>query len=1350
MKQRIVAYSVVLLLVLSVFSFIPVRISTAKAQGNASLVGVISDKGVDRNSNGLFEYLNVTIGINVTAPGYFTLESTFLIDDLIPSNSISCSAETSGYLYTGTGQNLTLSFYGPTINHAHLNPYSLGNLMLYTNGTLVDFLYEPDRTLQLSRVYNYSEFDPRAVLTGTISAKGVDTDGDGLFNYLQVGVEINVTDAEAYTVYVQLFSSYTVGAIYNSSTVNLSPGRQIVNLSFNGAMIRFSKMNFSSVEEIYLQEANNENNGIAFKPLDSLSYAPLGVTYFYTEFQTLAYFTGKIDDKGFSNPGDSKFDYLAIDVQINVTEAGNYSISIYNLYGPMTNGSSVNYSDYKSEYFSVGLQFVNFACPSQMIYASKVNPSSIESIQLLAYMGGSWWFVDQLSNVPLQKVYNYTEFNPHAYLTGRVYDHGVDTDHDGLFDYLQTSIEVNVTVDGTYQVILQGLAENSSSQLYDYQTSNNLDLHKGIHLFNFTFYGPEIAYSGINPRNVTGISLNEISNSSAFSGQLDYVQSIPLSTQYNCSEFDHPLNSMVLNFTVNPDGSVGINAMLNETHMYPENAYGPVINASARLSKMNNSLLGSVNGTVGLPPSTTVPWTYPYYQAQFPTNQTTADYLSQYNNGILTEKLDATSVFPTIVKTRYPYNTTDFTFSGKYSNGLLHAQLNGSSTIPQDIASETPFNVTDVTIEANLGNNNEFKGNITLHAISGLPTGDIIVNFQGNRSNLLFTGNVTILYGTYEGTVINATKVDQLISEIKVNTTGEGPSSLYNMTDGILECTNIKITNTTISNGVEIDYNASIHGDFAALIAKYVNNLYFSYLYGGQYYQSTYAALNATLSSVNNMSFIMAYTHAQSLAQMGISFDSNVETLWSNALKLIPPTLPSNMSQSETDEITALLKSENATAYAVQNAWLNFTYLGTDPQPTLNLSTGLVENAAQLNNETIKLMPDLLAYEYPTSPQVQNIIEAYLNNTYATLNSWNTTIHLRNGIADFRTDFTFEGNLDEQLNAAKSCYFNIMNYDLSLFNETLPTQMSLINQTSIDVNHLSVNLQYGRNNAFLNATGIVVYPPKQVIDNYQFKLSNFFNVTSEYNEPPTRYQKLRISIQGGSNSTYTIIPSRPATVPPPSNVTSDGKTFTWENTTVSSLRDMTFNIAYQGKYQSGSTIYYVPILSNSTISNFKFDLNSKTISFNVTGPSGTTGFCNITIPRRLLDIKAQNNWTIMEDGNLISSAQCNVTSNADYCFIYITYSHSSHVISITGDISTIQEMPPNTIPLVMLPISLIAVLLVVTQRRRIRNLKTKSLEIADRISHNCFLYLKGIDSKLMFFMVRKNVASINVIDQHRT
>ncbi len=90
--------------------------------------------------------------------------------------------------------------------------------------------------------------------------------------------------------------------------------------------------------------------------------------------------------------------------------------------------------------------------------------------------------------------------------------------------------------------------------------------------------------------------------------------------------------------------------------------------------------------------------------------------------------------------------------------------------------------------------------------------------------------------------------------------------------------------------------------------------------------------------------------------------------------------------------------------------------------------------------------------------------------------------------------------------------------------------------------------------------------------------------------------------------------------------------------------------------------YYVSLSSNSTISTFKFNQPQMQISFNVTGPPGTTGYCNVTIPKSLL---SDSPWTITIDNqppiNFI------LISNDTHSFLYFTYTHTSTLqVTITG------------------------------------------------------------------------------------
>jgi hypothetical protein len=111
--------------------------------------------------------------------------------------------------------------------------------------------------------------------------------------------------------------------------------------------------------------------------------------------------------------------------------------------------------------------------------------------------------------------------------------------------------------------------------------------------------------------------------------------------------------------------------------------------------------------------------------------------------------------------------------------------------------------------------------------------------------------------------------------------------------------------------------------------------------------------------------------------------------------------------------------------------------------------------------------------------------------------------------------------------------------------------------------------------------------------------------------------------------------------------------------------------------------------SNSTISNFKFIQAEKKILFNVTGPLGTTGFCNVTIPKPLL----QGDFNVMLDGGNITDFI--VQDNATHTSLYLTYGHSVHSIEITGTI----VIPEPTALLFTLSMAITGTAVIVRKKR---------------------------------------------------
>jgi hypothetical protein len=111
------------------------------------------------------------------------------------------------------------------------------------------------------------------------------------------------------------------------------------------------------------------------------------------------------------------------------------------------------------------------------------------------------------------------------------------------------------------------------------------------------------------------------------------------------------------------------------------------------------------------------------------------------------------------------------------------------------------------------------------------------------------------------------------------------------------------------------------------------------------------------------------------------------------------------------------------------------------------------------------------------------------------------------------------------------------------------------------------------------------------------------------------------------------------------------------------------------------------VISNSTISDYDFSFigsnpQRAALSFNVTGDSGTTGFCRVDVPKPLIN----GSFTVKLDGQLLMEPQYRIlpASNENYTYIYINYTQSQHQIEITGT-TTIPEFPSSLIlPLLML------------------------------------------------------------------
>jgi len=124
-----------------------------------------------------------------------------------------------------------------------------------------------------------------------------------------------------------------------------------------------------------------------------------------------------------------------------------------------------------------------------------------------------------------------------------------------------------------------------------------------------------------------------------------------------------------------------------------------------------------------------------------------------------------------------------------------------------------------------------------------------------------------------------------------------------------------------------------------------------------------------------------------------------------------------------------------------------------------------------------------------------------------------------------------------------------------------------------------------------------------------------------------------------------------------------------------------------------NTTYRIITLSNSTIDSFDFNTFEKQICSNITGPSGTTGYFYITIPKELLWCDNTEQWQVWVNNTLIEDK--GVIEDTNYTYIYFTYNHSTQEVKIKGT-QAVPEIPS----LLILHLFMIATVLAVIVYKR--------------------------------------------------
>ena len=318
-------------------------------------------------------------------------------------------------------------------------------------------------------------------------------------------------------------------------------------------------------------------------------------------------------------------------------------------------------------------------------------------------------------------------------------------------------------------------------------------------------------------------------------------------------------------FVVYPDGTVGLGGKYNYTSTSPNT--GPNIQLNVAVAKENDLHVVSTNTTLTLPPEEA---------SQFPFNVTTASMVNEYSNEILNSEINASTTLPD----SWRISSTLFDFSG------------------------FPFNSTDLTINGHYANQS-FNGTITVHLVPGLTFGDIHVNFEGNATEVTVSDSITVFYN-YTLPIpgfpsLNETYLNELLSQLNTTITGKGPSSLYNMTSGVLTCTTFNTTiNPIDQNSAKVSFLVVVQGDFLQLLTNIFmgtlpSSIGVPYTPGSISNSTIYSMLNATMYATKNCEFTVSYSRNARKIDFQASAMVEEKKYWNMTRDMLVSTYPPEM-----------------------------------------------------------------------------------------------------------------------------------------------------------------------------------------------------------------------------------------------------------------------------------------------------------------------------------------------------------------------------------------------------------------------------------------------------------------------
>lgn len=179
-----------------------------------------------------------------------------------------------------------------------------------------------------------------------VSEEAIDTNNDTLIDFLKIGFEVNLSKAGDYTITGSLYKD-SKRITHSSETLYLESGDRVVNLTFSG--VEIANSGEDGPYDVVGVKLYSHNPGLVGKAENTTT-----ASYNSSNFQgKTASFVEVIEDYGLDTNNNVLYNYLVVNMSLNVTQSGNYTI-----YGSLHGDGGFITNIYETVSFGTGIQVV--------------------------------------------------------------------------------------------------------------------------------------------------------------------------------------------------------------------------------------------------------------------------------------------------------------------------------------------------------------------------------------------------------------------------------------------------------------------------------------------------------------------------------------------------------------------------------------------------------------------------------------------------------------------------------------------------------------------------------------------------------------------------------------------------------------------------------------------------------------------------------------------------------------------------------------------------------------------------------------------------------------------------------